>query len=71
MVDNTENKAMVSRSLRLKESTLKVLEKEAKQMGLGITVHIRGILENHVATGELLVSLVGHSNDFQVREPLV
>lgn len=42
------NQTMVSRSLRIKPDTLKVLEQEAKDAGLGITVFIRFLLESHV-----------------------
>lgn len=47
---NTEknNQTMVSRSLRIKPTTLTLLQEEAKNKGLGITVLIRQILENHV-----------------------
>lgn len=46
---NTQTtQAMVSRSLRLKKDTLTVLEEQAKELDLGITVLIRRILENHV-----------------------
>ena len=51
-------KPMVSRSMRLRPETLSVLENEASHMGIGITVHIRGILENYVSTRELMDSLV-------------
>lgn len=43
---------MVSRSLRIKPETLRTLEKQAKETGLGITVFIRQILENHVSDTE-------------------
>jgi hypothetical protein len=69
MVSN--KKAMVSRSLRIGENTLAVLEKEALHMGIGITVHIRGILEQHVATRQLLDELVAVRNEFEIREALV
>lgn len=66
-----DKRAMVSRSLRLREDTLKVLEKEAIHMNKGITVLIRDILEEYVATKELLESLVVRGNTFEVRESLV
>lgn len=53
-----EKQVMVSRSLRLRPDTLKVLETEALKMGKGITVHIRDILEAHVSTNELLEGLL-------------
>lgn len=42
------SKAMVSRSLRLKRETLKVLQEQANLQGLGITVYIRRVLESLV-----------------------
>lgn len=47
---NTEKntQTMVSRSLRIKPTTLVLLQEEAKNKNLGITVLIRQILENHV-----------------------
>lgn len=39
---------MVSRSLRIKPETLDVLKREAENLGLGITVYIRFLLEKHV-----------------------
>jgi hypothetical protein len=39
---------MVSRSLRLKKSTLEVLQVEADKNDLGITVYIRRVLESLV-----------------------
>jgi len=68
---NTEKQVMVSRSLRLRPDTLKVLEAEAIQMGKGITVHIRDILEGHVATNVLLKDLVAASNTFELRAQIV
>jgi len=44
----TTSEAMVSRSLRLKKSTLDVLHREAEKNGLGITVYIRTVLESLV-----------------------
>lgn len=44
----TTSKAMVSRSLRLKRETLKVLQEQANFQGLGITVYIRRVLESLV-----------------------
>lgn len=44
------DQAMVSRSLRLKKDTLSVLQEEATNMNMGITVFIRYILEKHVAS---------------------
>lgn len=44
----TTSKAMVSRSLRLKRETLKVLQEQANLQGLGITVYIRRVLESLV-----------------------
>lgn len=41
--------AMVSRSLRLRKDTLKVLQEQADLQGLGITVYIRKVLESLVA----------------------
>lgn len=66
MVNTKENAVMVSRSLRLRPDTLKVLEKEAVQMGKGITVHIRDILEAHVSTKELLETLITLSQEEEV-----
>lgn len=40
--------AMVSRSLRLRKDTLKVLQEQADLQGLGITVYIRKVLESLV-----------------------
>lgn len=40
--------AMVSRSLRLRKDTLKVLQEQADLQGLGITVYIRRVLESLV-----------------------
>lgn len=40
--------AMLSRSFRIHRDTLVVLEEEAKNQGLGITVYIRRILESFV-----------------------
>lgn len=42
------SKAMVSRSLRLRRDTLKVLHRQAELQGLGITVYIRRVLESLV-----------------------
>jgi predicted DNA binding CopG/RHH family protein len=42
------SKAMVSRSLRLRLDTLKVLKEQADLQGLGITVYIRRVLESLV-----------------------
>lgn len=39
---------MVSRSLRIKPETLKVLQTQAEDKGMGITVYIRFLLEKHV-----------------------
>lgn len=44
----TTSTAMVSRSLRLKKETLKVLQEQANLQGLGITVYIRRVLESLV-----------------------
>jgi hypothetical protein len=44
----TTSTAMVSRSLRLKKDTLKVLQEQADLQGLGITVYIRRVLESLV-----------------------
>lgn len=44
----TTSNAMVSRSLRLKKDTLKVLQEQADLQGLGITVYIRKVLESLV-----------------------
>lgn len=44
----TTSTAMVSRSLRLKKETLKVLQEQADLQGLGITVYIRKVLESLV-----------------------
>ena len=41
---------MVSRSLRIKPTTLSYLERLAKEENTGITVFIRQILENFVDT---------------------
>lgn len=41
--------AMVSRSLRLHKDTLAVLQEQADQQGLGITVYIRTVLESLVS----------------------
>lgn len=60
-MDNT-SKAMVSRSLRLHKSTLTVLEKEAKNKGLGITVYIRKILEG-------AADILEHQNDDLIHFP--
>lgn len=57
-----DKQVMVSRSLRLRPDTLKVLETEALRMGKGITVHIRDILEAHVSTNELLEGLLIAAN---------
>lgn len=46
-MEKTSN-AMVSRSLRLKKETLKVLQEQANVQGLGITVYIRRVLESLV-----------------------
>jgi len=43
-----DNKAMVSRSLRLKRETLTVLKNQADIQNLGITVYIRRVLESLV-----------------------
>jgi len=40
--------AMVSRSLRLRKDTLKILQEQADLQGLGITVYIRRVLESLV-----------------------
>lgn len=40
--------AMVSRSLRLRKDTLKILQEQADLQGLGITVYIRKVLESLV-----------------------
>jgi hypothetical protein len=40
--------AMVSRSLRIKRETLKILQEQADLQGLGITVYIRRVLESLV-----------------------
>lgn len=45
---STTSNAMVSRSLRLKKDTLKVLQEQADKNGLGITVYIRTVLESLV-----------------------
>jgi predicted DNA binding CopG/RHH family protein len=42
------SKAMVSRSLRLRLDTLKILKEQADLQGLGITVYIRRVLESLV-----------------------
>lgn len=52
-----ESTAMLSRSLRIRKDTLDVLTAEAEAAGMGITVYIRHILEQHVATMQLLASL--------------
>lgn len=44
----TTSTPMVSRSLRLKKETLKVLQEQADLQGLGITVYIRKVLESLV-----------------------
>lgn len=44
----TTSTPMVSRSLRLKKETLKVLQEQADLQGLGITVYIRRVLESLV-----------------------
>lgn len=46
-MENTST-PMVSRSLRLKKETLKVLQEQADLQGLGITVYIRKVLESLV-----------------------
>lgn len=47
------SKAMVSRSLRLKRETLKVLQEQADLQELGITVYIRRVLESLVENLEV------------------
>lgn len=48
---------MVSRSLRIKPTTLKRLEALAKDNNMGITVYIRSVLEHHVAPSVTLANL--------------
>lgn len=50
----TKNEPMVSRSLRIKKDTLKVLEKMAEDSSMGITVYIRFLLENYVTASQNL-----------------
>ena len=51
-MEKTSN-AMVSRSLRLRKDTLKVLQEQADLQGLGITVYIRKVLESLVENLEV------------------
>lgn len=63
-----ESTAMLSRSLRIRKETLDALTEEAKAVGMGITVYIRHILEQQVATTKLLASLTNATpeNPFQL-----
>jgi len=51
-MEKTSN-VMVSRSLRLRKDTLKVLQEQADLQGLGITVYIRRVLESLVENLEV------------------
>jgi len=46
--DMKESNAMLSRSVRLRKDTLDNLQKLADEMGVGITVYIRKVLESVV-----------------------
>lgn len=48
-MNNSDTKtAMLSRSVRLKKDTLDILKIQSEELGIGITVLIREILEKHV-----------------------
>lgn len=50
--NNSKNEAMLSRSVRLKKTTLDSLKIQSEELGIGITVLIRKILERHVSPTE-------------------
>lgn len=47
--NDSKNEAMLSRSVRLKKTTLDSLKIQSEELGIGITVLIRKILEDHVS----------------------
>lgn len=69
-MDNTSN-AMVSRSLRLKKETLKVLHEQADIQGLGITVYIRKVLESLVDNLENQKELERYTEELDLYESRV
>lgn len=50
--NDSKNEAMLSRSVRLKKTTLDSLKIQSEELGIGITVLIRKILERHVSPTE-------------------
>jgi hypothetical protein len=48
------SKAMLSRSVRLPKSLIEELQKQAELKDIGITVHIREVLEAYVSTSRLI-----------------
>lgn len=57
-MQNHKSTAMLSRSVRLPKTLLEDLQRQADQKGIGITVHIREVLESHVSTEKLLLELI-------------